>query len=400
MRRLTWFLMLAFVFAMPWEYSLNLGDGIGDIARVLGLLVLVCAIPTVLQAGQLRTPTLVHALTLAVFLWFCLTVFWSVDTTVTLTRVRGYFQELMIIWLLWEFAADERDLRAVLRAWLAGSWVLAALTIASFAVAHVNSADQIRFSAFGQDPNDVARYIDLVFPLAALLALEEGKWPWRLLALGYFPIGLTAVVLTASRGGALVAVLALAGAALLFASRRPRLLAAGLITALLFGVALWHFSPPGTIDRLASVLNQMNGGDLNQRRNIWEAGWRAFLDAPLTGHGAGTFVEAAGLSPIDTAHNTALSVAVEGGLIGLLLGASIFASAVWSALHARPPWRLALLTSALTWFALSMGGSTGENRKTWLLFGIMAVAGRLGPARETAASLPSPTLRPQVDPLV
>ena len=197
MRRLTWFLMLAFVFAMPWEYSLNLGDGIGDIARVLGLLVLLCAIPTVLQAGQLRTPTLVHALTLAVFLWFCLTVFWSVDTTVTLTRVRGYFQELMIIWLLWEFAADERDLRAVLRAWLAGSWVLAALTIASFAVAHVNSADQIRFSAFGQDPNDVARYIDLVFPLAALLALEEGKWPWRLLALGYFPIGLTAVVLTA-----------------------------------------------------------------------------------------------------------------------------------------------------------------------------------------------------------
>ena len=400
MRRLTWFLMLALFFAMPWEYSLNLGDGIGDIARVLGLLVLLCAIPTVLQAGQLRTPTLVHALTLAVFLWFCLTVFWSVDTTVTLTRVRGYFQELMIIWLLWEFAADERDLRAVLRAWLADSWVLAALTIASFAVAHVNSADQIRFSAFGQDPNDVARYIDLVFPLAALLALEEGKWPWRLLALGYFPIGLTAVVLTASRGGALVAVLALAGAALLFASRRPRLLAAGLITALLFGVALWHFSPPGTIDRLASVLNQMNGCDLNQRRNIWEAGWRAFLDAPLTGHGAGTFVEAAGLSPIDTAHNTALSVAVEGGLIGLLLGASIFASAVWSALHARPPWRLALLTSALTWFALSMGGSTGENRKTWLLFGIMAVAGRLGPARETAASLPSPTLRPQVDPLV
>lgn len=400
MRRLTWFLMLAFVFAMPWEYSLDLGYGIGDIARVLGLLVLLCAIPTVLQAGQLRMPALIHALTLAVFLWFCLTVFWSLDTTVTLTRVRGYFQELMIIWLLWEFAADERDLRAVLRAWLAGSWVLAALTIASFAAAHATGADQIRFSAFGQDPNDVARYIDLVFPLAALLALEEGKWPWRLLALSYFPLGLAAVVLTASRGGALVAVVALAGSALLFASRRPRLLAAGLITALLTGVALWHFSPPGTIDRLASVLHQLNGGDLNQRRNIWEAGWRAFLNAPLTGHGAGTFVEAAGLSPIDTAHNTALSVAVEGGLIGLLLGASIFASAVWSALHARSPWRLALLTSALTWFALSMGGSTGENRKTWLLFGIMAVAGRLGPARQAAASLPSPTLRPQENPLV
>jgi O-antigen ligase len=399
MRRLTWFLLLAFVFAMPWEYSLELGNGMGNIARVLGLLALICAIPAVLHAAQLRTPGLVSALTLAVLLWFALSTFWSVDTALTLTRVRGYFQELMIVWLLWEFAAAERDLRAVLRAWLAGSCVLAGLTLAGFAAARSLAADQIRFAAFGQDPNDVARYLDLVFPLAALLAVEEGKWPWRLLAIGYFPLALSAVVLTASRGGALAAIIALAGSALLLAGRRPRLLAAGAVALTLLCVALWHAAPLGTLSRLATVFNQVDGGDLNQRRNIWEAGWRAFLDAPLAGHGAGTFVEAAALSPIDTAHNTALSVVVEGGLIGLLLGASIVVAATWSALHARAPWRLALLTAAFTWLALSMGGSTGENRKTWLLFGIMAVAGRLAVKHNAEQNIAAPVLRTQENPI-
>ena len=56
-----------------------------------------------------------------------------------------------------------------MRAWLAGSWVLALLTIANFALARSCIAEQIRFAAAGQDPNDVARFLDLGFPVAALL---------------------------------------------------------------------------------------------------------------------------------------------------------------------------------------------------------------------------------------
>jgi len=64
------------------------------------------------------------------------------------------------------------DLRALLRATVAGSWVLALLTLANFATAEA-VANQIRFAAEGQDPNDVARYLDLGFPLAALVKLAE-----------------------------------------------------------------------------------------------------------------------------------------------------------------------------------------------------------------------------------
>src|ERR1035437_9376802 len=51
--------------------------------------------------------------------------------------------------------------------------------------------------------------------LAALLVNSERRWPWRLLAAGYLPLGLVAVLLTASRGGFLAAVVALTGSGVL-----------------------------------------------------------------------------------------------------------------------------------------------------------------------------------------
>ena len=129
-------------------------------------------------------------LVLAFYLWFCCTYFWTIDPQATLEKMRAYFQEMMIVWLVWEFAESPGDLRELLRAYVAGSWVLAALTLANFGSPEAVAAGQIRFAAYGQDPNDVARFLDLGFPLAALLLNGESRWPARLLALGYLPLGL------------------------------------------------------------------------------------------------------------------------------------------------------------------------------------------------------------------
>ena len=103
MRRIAWILLLLFAFAIPWEYSLELGEPLGNIARVVGLLLLLVAIPAVLQAGGIRTPGVMQGLVLALYLWFCCTYFWTIEPLVTLVRMRGYFQEMMIVWLVWEF---------------------------------------------------------------------------------------------------------------------------------------------------------------------------------------------------------------------------------------------------------------------------------------------------------
>ena len=48
----------------------------------------------------------------------------------------------MIVWLVWEFAESPGDLRALLRAYVAGSWVLAILTLANFSSPEAIAAGQ------------------------------------------------------------------------------------------------------------------------------------------------------------------------------------------------------------------------------------------------------------------
>jgi O-antigen ligase len=377
MRRITWLLLLLFAFAIPWEYSLDLGEPLGNIARILGLLLLLAAIPAVLQPGRLRAPGPMQWLVVAFYLWFCCTYFWTIAPDVTPINLRAYFQELMIVWLVWEFAGSAEDLRALLRAAVAGSWVLALLSMATFVSASATAAEQIRIAATGQDPNDVARYLNLSFPLAALLVNSEPRWPWRWMAAGYLPLGLVAVLLTASRGGFLAAVVGIAGGAVLLVQGHPRRLLAGALALPPLAAALWFIIPRGSLERLATISEQLHGGDLNQRMNIWTAGWQAFAQAPLCGTGAGTFVSAARTASIDTAHNTPLSLAVTGGLCALFLATAIVAVAVWSINRLRGPLRWALALALVVWFITSLVATVEENRTTWLLLAIIALAGRL-----------------------
>ena len=286
MRNVAWVLLLVFAFAIPWEYSLDLGAPLGNVARVAGLLMLLAAVLSVLQAGRIRNPGPLLWLVLALFLWFCCTCFWTIDTGATLVKLRGYFQELMIAWLVWEFVESPRDLRLLMNVFVAGCWVLALLTLFEFRSAEAIAAGQIRFAAYGQDPNDVARYLCYGFPLAALLG-SGGAVRWhRWLTSAYLPVALFAVLLTASRGGLLTAAVALAGSALLLVRGRARPVLTAIFVLPVLGVAVWALIPAQTLARLATIPYQLGSGDLNQRLNIWWAGWQAFRRDPVLGSGA------------------------------------------------------------------------------------------------------------------
>ena len=134
---------------------------------------------------------------------------------------------------------------------------------------------------------------------------------------------------------------------------------------------------PAAFERLATIPEQLQGGGLNQRWNIWTAGWQAFVRAPLFGSGAGSFVSAAGVDPLDTAHNTALSILVGGGLCAFFLAVAIVALATRSVLQTHGPLRLAMVTTLLVWVVTSLVATVEESRSTWLLLGLIALAGRL-----------------------
>jgi O-antigen ligase len=377
MRGLTRWLLLLFVFAIPWEYSLDLGEPIGNVARVAGVLTLLAAILAILQSGRVRTWSTFHILTFVLFLFFFCSYFWTVDPAATLTKIRAWFQEMMIVWFVWEFAETPTDLRNLLRAAVAGSWVLALLTLAAFRSPEAIANGQIRFAAYGQDPNDLARFLDLSFPFAALLFETDPRRLARTLALAYIPVGLFAVVLTASREGLVAALVALAGGATLVFRGHPRRLFAAVFALLPALAALWLIVPAGTLDRLATIPEQLRAGDLNQRINIWTQGWRTFSHAPLLGSGAGAFVTAVHLAPIDTAHNTALSLLVSGGLIALSLAIVLYLFALRCALRTAGPLRIALVTALLVLAVTTLVATVEENRTTWLLLAVAVLAGRL-----------------------
>ncbi|HEY1897977.1 MAG TPA: O-antigen ligase family protein [Terracidiphilus sp.] len=375
MRQLVRILLLLFAFAVPWEYSLDLGEPVGNIARVLGLLVLVAAVPAMLLTGRMRRPGALQWLALVLFLWFCCSYFWSIEQTATVARLRGYFQEMIVVWLVWEFAETVEDFRDLLRAYVAGSWVLAILTVAN--LASPEAAGQIRFVAEGQDPNDVARFLDLGFPMAALLLDSEQTTVGKLFSFGYLPVGLVGVLLTASRSGFLAALVALTGCGLLLVRSRVRGRLAGAFALPPIAAGLWFLVPHETLERIATIPEQLQGGDLNYRLNIWQAGWQAFVHAPFFGNGAGTFVHAARLAPEDTAHNTLLSIGVEGGIVGVMLAAALVAVCARSVAEVRGPMRAAFAAAVLTWLMISLVATVEMSRTTWLLLALISVAGRM-----------------------
>ena len=393
MRRIAWIVLVVFVFAIPWEYSLDLGEPLGNVARLAGLLLLMAAVPAVLQAKGLRAPGLLQWLVLALYLWFCLTAFWSIDQAETLLKLRAFFQEMMVVWLVWEFAESPEDLRTLLRATVLGCWVLAALTLADFRSAAALVAEQVRFAAYGQDPNDVARLLALGLPLAGLLAATEKRRSASLLAFAYLPVGFLAVLLTASRGGFLAALVALAGVAVVLLRGHRRAQRISLFALPVFLAAVWLAVPSDIFARLATISEQLRGGDLNQRLNIWSLGWRAFVYAPVFGSGMGTFVAATGLSSIDTAHNTILAILVGGGLCGLFLCVAIVLVTVRAAFETGGRVRIAFGAALLSWLVSAQVATVEESRFTWLLIALVALAARL--AAENCAGFancfPEPT---------
>jgi len=376
-QKLTMVLLMLYAFAVPWEYAVDLGEPLGNAARIDGILMLLAVVPLMLLRRRMRAPGAMQWLVLGLYLYFMCSYFWTLDPLTTLEKMRAYFQVMMVIWIAWEVIETPENLRGVVRALVAGCWVLALLTALSYASDSAMAAERVRYVAEGMDPNDVARFLDFGFPLAALLFATEESWTARLLAIGYVPVGLTAVLLTASRGGFTAGLAALLGSAMLLVSWRPRAASAVFAGLTVTAGAVFLYIPGDSLARLATIPQEVGGGDLNDRLNIWMAGWHAFAKAPWWGYGAGTYTGAAALSPGDTAHNTVMAVLVTGGVVGLIIFATTMVAAGWAIAKTTGLLRIALGTTFAVWIITSMVGSVEENRMTWLLFALIAVAGRL-----------------------
>jgi O-antigen ligase len=235
----------------------------------------------------------------------------------------------------------------------------------SIAVVVTNHSGRAHLTSF--NANDLAYALVTLLPM--VLALRGNSWGWRrIIATGLALVMSMAVLLTASRGGALglmVVVLAVSVFPLEVAkngSLKRRNLAVVVVTLGLVagtGAVLFRFLPESSQERLLTLLHPE--GDYNasttlnsSRRVIWTRDMRLALERPI-GYGMSTSAAVDcvyGHGQCRAPHNSVIQVFLELGVLGLCLYLATYYVA----------WRdLGRITANH-----SRDGPTGENSKAVL----------------------------------
>jgi putative inorganic carbon (hco3(-)) transporter len=169
-----------------------------------------------------------------------------------------------------------------------------------------------------ENPNDLALNMVAILPLSVLLALRSDSVTGRLFAIAAAFLMIGATIASQSRSGFLGLAAMMVFLSILVGRKSPRVVAAGALAVLL---AL-PLVPPSYWQRMSSITDDSRDetGSRQARRVLLGEAWKAFLENPLTGVGAGNFVAYDPQGRTESwkeAHNVLLQVASELGILGI-----------------------------------------------------------------------------------
>jgi O-antigen ligase len=233
-----------------------------------------------------------------------------------------YINVIFFFFIFYRLIDSEKKLSTLLFLCCLGNGLYSA-----FSVITGNFADG-RLSFGGMfDPNDLAFFASAFLPLNLLFISRDNSIWVRSACLACFGFGVLLIFLTGSRGGLLA--LGVAGILLLLGKSRT-INSPMKVCVVAMTLAIISFSPINA-DRfltLFSISEDYNVQEESGRLAIWGIGVRAMLANPVTGVGVGCFSNAVGQDRVDrwadilawqTAHNSAIQIGTETGLIGLLM---------------------------------------------------------------------------------
>jgi O-antigen ligase len=359
-----------FVFSVPWERILVL-PGISIVPRVTGALALGLALLGVVMSGRLRRWHLFHVAALLFVIWTaCLLLFVGSGPKLP-NKFWTWPQLLLVIWMIWELAPSEGRVRGLLLAYVLGAYVACIDTI----VVYRQQAEVLRrFAAGGADPNDLAMVLALAVPMAWYLGMTYRQPLLRWISRGYLPLAVVAVGLTGSRGGMVVTTIGLLIVPLSMTRLSPGRLASAILMLGIAGGLAVAYTPERLVERLATTGTELEQGRLGGRGKLWKAGLEAFAQRPVIGYGTGTF--RAAVTPMlgsasQVAHNSYLSVLVEGGMVGFLFYMLMIA-AVFRATLKLPLLERRFGLVLLATLAVAMLPLTWEDRRAvWFVLAVL-----------------------------
>ena len=259
--------------------------------------------------------------------WLLLTVLWSVAPTRSVTRLLVLVSLLALYLLVAVLPFDRAGLRWVELGAVGGALVVAAQALSTAATGGLEGTTSKlpRFTYADGDPNITAATLLLPVALVMWWSLNAPTRLARLAASAASVLLVATLAVTGSRGG-LVAAAAVLVVVLASGRRLPVARAAGYLALAVVALAVTFVAvPQGLRDHLTDT-------ESTGRTEIWQVGLTACLETCERGSGYGTFgvvYREAYLSNLGlaggagdreyAAHNVALAMLVEGGVVGLSL---------------------------------------------------------------------------------
>src|SRR5260370_13999490 len=192
----------------------------------------------------------------------------------------------MMVWLIWELAAEVREQTRLMQAYVFGTFVSGIDTVYQFLSHH--EAGYQRYAGARLDANDLGLMMALSIPVSYYLLIQSKglmAWVYRL----QLVLAGTTVLLTASRGATFATLVALAIVPLTHARLRARPRIAALLTISTLACGAFLFAPANSLRRLSTTPNELAQRKLTGRRGIWAAGWELFREHPFLGVAANAF---------------------------------------------------------------------------------------------------------------
>jgi O-antigen ligase len=376
-----------FCFAIPWQNTVVI-PGLGTISKLLGILAVGMAVLAALFTGRVRKLDPLHVLMVIFVVYVGFGTYRVTYEELAVFKAATYVQLLMALWMIWELAPHPAQHRRLLFAYVSGAVVAAVATI----MAYRGSGGGTRFAAQGFDPNDLGMTLALGIPMAWYLGLVYKnpllKWASR----AYVPLAIVAVGLTASRGAFLATLAALTIVPVAMTKISPGRLVAGVFVLIASVAIAISFIPQASWDRLGTTRAEVQEGTMNSRLLVWQAGFRAFIKAPILGYGTASFPETVSkqIGTRITAHNTFLSVLVEQGLVGFAIFMSMLA-VVYRRARALPTlerrWALVQLGTLMV-ALLPLGWE--DAKPLWFILAVITGMGAVAAARKVQAPAPYP----------
>jgi O-antigen ligase len=415
MRALAYWLTIAFVFTVPWENAIKLGE-LGRVSKPLGLAAAVVWGGSVLLRRRLREPDAFQKVYFLFVVWSGLTFYWSIDSGASASTFLTYAQLLVLLFIIWDLCDSEGAIETALQAYVLGAYIASFSIVLEFLSApEAKFPEHERLKGVGTEVDGIALIIAMAVPAAWYLAAGPTRLPSspgrRLLNFAYVPVGLFAVALTGTRG----ATLALVPAAIFVfwslrrASPSLRLAALGTLVAAI--LVLVVYAPRGPLARIetAATATELGSEDsaLSGRWGIWVQSSHAFLERPILGAGLDAHRAAVSdaLDEVRTfkisekeAHNTYISVLVETGIVGFLILALMIVVVVKRirTLSGWHRWYWSVQVSVLAIGAMSL--SLEESKSIWIFLSLCVATSAVASSRlsSAAAGAPAPIDLPSV----